>query len=145
MTLFQPEGCNFPPSEPKTLPLADVLPKLTTRKHVNTNSGFYRRLNYDLITTVDSLALLIANELNIPGPLSCALLCCRAFRSNHSCSHRHDSFFSFMVQFLYLMCFPPPVNWGSKGREVYQIRLGWKPRPSSCLSELAVMCVSVPL
>lgn len=41
MTLFQPEGCNFCPSEPKTVPLADVFPKLTARKHVKTNSEDY--------------------------------------------------------------------------------------------------------
>ena len=83
MTLFQPEGCNFSLSEPKILPLADVFPKLTTRKLVKTNSGLYRRLHYDLITTMDSLALLIANDLYFPVPVSYALLCYRAFRYNH--------------------------------------------------------------
>lgn len=83
MTLFQPEGYNFFLSEPKILPLADVFPKLTTRKHVKNNSGLYRKLNYDLITTIDSLALLIANDLYFPVPVSYALLCFRAFRYNH--------------------------------------------------------------
>ena len=66
MTLSEPERDHFYPSEQKTLPLADVFPKPTTRKHVETNSGLYRRLNYDLIT-IDSLALLIANDLYFPG------------------------------------------------------------------------------
>ena len=43
----------------------------------------FKNSNYDLITTIDSLALLIANDLYFPVPVSYALLCYRAFRYSH--------------------------------------------------------------